>query len=658
MRKYLVVFFLIIKAISVSDFVVAQNIVVIKGVDMEMISLIRLSDIYSIMPQLDLYTIERYRHTPLKGNLYKNAYQGINILINGIRTNFGLLDKTNLSQFPLNPAVIDSIIISYKPILYHGEFSSGILIDIITKLPEEGISFNAAYSTGNEAGDPGPYLYTEHYSENVDQFGPNTFISSSYGNENFNLTFSFADQVSPTTDPAVIQRVNNFFFQNYQVRYSGFSVHSAVSSKLGDHNIFTSFTKTGQTVVGFEYGADLYFVDELSTEFPFENNNFIFSSGNRIAFYQESEILLDANLNFNSIRKSEFNSTSIGEWEDLWLYSKTGLKSKLGIINYFIGSSFAYQNINNIKTKQKHRRNLTSVFASLDLAASKNPSASIDANFRIGEYSPGMFIKLTGYYKFSEKNKIGLSVSFDNPFDVNSFSEYVLRNEFIAQGISYEQITELSKRASNTSIALSYTHLLGENNSFLAVIDLTNYSNFSYGLNDFVFIPDYRNIINSGAKYFNEVDGLMIELSFNYYHTISKKIFQKVIYRYNAAASGNSIFAEAMKRIPRHKLFYSLYYSPFTDITASLTLNYQTSTEWIEYRNIESGSNSRYLYKLFDLMLVNCSVTKKFWSDRIRISALIHNLLNNRIQYHPVGGTFDITFLIKAEADLQSIIKF
>lgn len=658
MRKHLIMLFIIIIVCLTSNYAVAQSTVVIKAEDMEMISLSRLSDIYSILPQLDLYTIDRYRHTPLAGNQFRSAYKGITILMNGTRTNFGLMNKTNLSQFPVNPAVIESIIISYKPISYHGEFSSGILVDIITKKPAEGISFSAAYATGNEAGDPGPYLYTEHYSENVDQFGPNTYFSSNYGSESFSLTLNFVDQVSPTTDPAVLQRVNNFFFQNYQVRYSGFSAHSAVSSDLGDHNIFTSLTKTGQAVIGFEYGADLYFVDDLSTEFPLENVNFIFSSGNRIALSQGSEIILDANLNFNAIRQSEFNPISIGEWDDLRLFSKAGLKSKLGIIDYFIGSSFAYQNIKNNTTNLKHNGNLKSIFASLDMAGNENPSISIDANFRFGEYSPGMFIRLASDYKFSEHHKIGLSVSFDSLFDVNSFPGYIFDNELITQGISLKQNPQFSGGASNNSIGLNYTYLLNEKSNFSTGIDLTNYSNFSFHLNDFVYRLEERNIASSETEYFDNIKGWTGEFYFAYSNNISKKVFHKVYYRYNSVFSSDDIFKKAMKRIPDHKVFYSIYYSLYKDITASLILNFQSSAEWIDYRNIESGSNNRYFGKLPEIVLVNCAVTKKFWSDKVRISATIHNLLNKRIQYHPVGGSFDLTFFIKAEADLQSIIRF
>ncbi|HQJ47484.1 MAG TPA: hypothetical protein PK195_12600, partial [Ignavibacteriaceae bacterium] len=233
-----------------------------------------LSDIYAILPQIDLYTLDGYRHTLLMNNILKNKPSDVLILINGVKTNFGFLDKVNLSQFPVNHELIDSIIVKYYPSNYSGEYSSGVLIDIITKTPPEDISLLFNYSTGNEVGDPGPYRYTKYFSDNVDQFGPTFSFTSSYGTKDFNLIFNFIDQVSPATDPAILKRTTNFNFQNYQVRYSGLSVNSSVKTDFSRHNLFLAFTKTGQPLLGNIYGADLYFDDNLSTEIPYEKESF------------------------------------------------------------------------------------------------------------------------------------------------------------------------------------------------------------------------------------------------------------------------------------------------------------------------------------------------------------------------------------------------
>jgi len=55
--------------------------------------------------------------------------------------------------------------------------------------------------------------------------------------------------------------------------------------------------------------------------------------------------------------------------------------------------------------------------------------------------------------------------------------------------------------------------------------------------------------------------------------------------------------------------------------------------------------------------LLNVAITKGFWKNRILLSVLIENLLNERIQYHPVGSTTDLTFYLKLKVLLESVIE-
>lgn len=629
---------------------------VLTRTDLEFISLIRISDIYSILPQLDLYTIDRYRHTAVSAGLFVNSPRDIIVLINGVRTNFGIWNKTNLSQFPIHPLEIDSIIISDNPILYKGEFSSGILIDLITKVPTDGLSFKATYATGNEAGDPGPYVYTEHFSNNVDQFGPNTYFTANYGSEKLKLAFNFIDQVSPTTDPAVLKRVKNFIFNNYQVRYSGFSLNASTESNLGKHNLFSAFSKTGQSVIGFEYGDDLFFIDELSNEFPYKNENFILSSGNNFQIYPGGNLIADANLNYNSMNQSKFSNDFQFNSADLWLYSKVGYQSSLGSINYLAGTSFTYHNMRNKLTDFNYSRRMPSVFASLDTESIKNMTTRIDAVLRFGGNSSGMFICIDNELIINEKHQLSFSVSYDSLFNIQNSLDYRISRGYTFNNEYDTPMYSGNSEASQTSLNISYIIKPDESNSIVGGIDFSSYNKFSFQLNDFVYHPDNSEILNEQSELFNGVNGWTWELNFSITNKINKKFMQKFYYRYKSALSDNEIFNEAIKRFPGHKMFYSIYFLPFSNLSVYMTINYSSAKEWIEYRNIISEGDEFYRSKLKNLFLINCGVTKIFWSERIKISASIENLLNNRIQYHPVGGSFDLTFFLKGEIDLKSII--
>jgi hypothetical protein len=636
--------FLILKVFFVLSFnsVYSQTseVIVLKSSDLEYISLTRLSDIYSILPQLDLYTTDRYRHSSLYGSLFKNAPQNIIILINGVQTNFGVWDKANLSQFPVHPNSIDSIVIKYLPTIYLGEYSSGILIDIITKKPPEDLSLIFTYATGNETGDPGPYRYTEYFSDNVDQFGPNTLITSSYGSERFNLTFSFIDQVSPTTDPAILKRVDDFVFQNYQVRYSGFSINASALSGFGKHNLFTAYTKTGQAVVGFEYGADLIFVDALSTEIPYENESFLFSSGNEIQIDNNKKLNFDLNLRYTDAEQSKFSEDLTFNSEDLWLHSKISYKFSAETFGFDIGSSFSYQNFQPRFSNSSISRNIPSFFTSLNFHTLKNLQHSMDFIYRVDNNSSGLFFDIANKFRINETNCFSLSIKAGNLFNNIGYST----NQ---GGIN----------AFSTSLMLAYNYKLSQNTSVDAGINFISRSNLTFLLRDFIYNEPGRNIENIQTQIFGSLKGIEGEYYLNIYNRLFRNFEHKLYYRYKSSLSGDEIFKKIVERIPQHKIFYSIYYSPFNDLTGSLTLSYSSLQKWIEYRNIDT-QDGLYVSELKDNLLINLSLTKKFWDGKIKLSGMINNLLNNRIQQHPAGGTFDLTFFLKAEAELESIFKF
>ncbi|MBS4033009.1 MAG: hypothetical protein KGZ85_00975 [Ignavibacterium sp.] len=614
--------------------------IILKASDLEFISLTKLSDIYSILPQLDLYTTDGYRHSSLYGSLFSNAPQNVIVLINGVKTNFGVWEKANLSQFPVHPNSIDSIVIKYFPTIYLGEYSSGILIDIITNKPPEDLSLILTYATGNETGDPGPYRYTEYFSDNVDQFGPNTIVTSSYGSERFNVTFNFIDQVSPATDPAILKRADDFMFQNYQVRYSGFSINASAMSGFGKHNLFAAYTKTGQAVVGFEYGADLFFMDAVSTEIPYENKSILFSSGNEIQIDNNEKLNVDLNLSYTNTEQSKYSQDLSFNSEDLWFNSKISYKYSAEIFGYNIGSSFSYQNFQPRFSNSDISKNIPSFFASLNFHTLKNLQHSMNLIYRVDNNSSGLFFDIANKFRINETNCFSLSIKAGNLFNNIGYSTYQDElNAFI------------------TSLMLAYNYKYTQNTSFDIGFNLISRSNLTYVLQDFIYNETRRNIKNIQPQIFGSLKGIEGEYYLSIYNRLLNNLEQRFSYRYKSSLSGDEIFKQIVARIPQHKIFYSIYYSPFSDLTGSLTLSYSSLQKWIEYRNIDT-EDGLYVSELKDNLLINLSLTKKFWDGKIKISGMINNLFNNRIQYHPVGSTFDLTFFLKAEAELESIFKF
>ncbi len=480
-------------------------------------------------------------------------------------------------------------------------------------------------------------------------------FAASYGSKEFDLTFSFIDHVSPATDPAILKRINDFVFQNYQVRYFGSSLNMSALSKIGKHNLFASYSKSGKPVLGYIYGADLFYVDELSREFPYESESIVISSGNEIVVGEDKKLLVDFNLSHNSADQSKLFDEFKFNNEDLWLYSKVAYESSIRGLNYLIGSSFAYQNIKSRLTDFNYSRNIPSFFASANFNSLENLSHYIDANYRCDDNSAGLFVKLENKLELNRQNHLSLTLSSGNLFNIQNSLDYRISKGYtFLNNVGYQTYNYDSKAIQN-SLSVNYSYLPDERTFLNAGLNITNYTKLDYLLNDFIYNVDNRVIENIQTDIFNSVKGTEGELYFSLSNRLFKNLEQKFYYRYKSSLAGDDIFEQVMRRFPAHKIFYSIYYKAYKDLFTSLTLNYLSSSEWIEYRNIESSDDDLYLQKLSGRFLVNCAVTKTFWNERIKLSAMIYNLLNSRVQYHPVGGTFDLTFYLKIEASLNSL---
>ena len=656
MRKLLIFLRLCFLVSFSSVYAQTTDSIVIKSSELEFISVRRLSDIFSILPQLDIYTIDKYRHSSLYGNLFENTSSDMIVLIDGVKTNYGFLDKVNLSQFPVHPNTIDSIVIKYYPTLYLGEYSSGIVIDIITKKPPEDLSFLLTYSTGNEVGDPGPYRYTEYFSDNVDQFGPNTLFSSSYGSENFNLTFNYVYQVSPTTDPAILNRTDDFVFQNYQVHYSGLSLNASIISSIGNHNLFSALAKAGQPFIGSVYGADLYFVDDLSTELPYESESLIISSGNEIYLNEKSHLNIDFNIKSSRENQSEFSDDISFNTNDLWLFSKVRFESSIGLVKYLLGSSFEYQNLTSSTENFNHKRNIPALFTNIEFQFLENLTHTVAFNYRDENKSSGFFASIKNKYEFNYQNHLAFTLSSGNLFNIDNSLSQRIKSSLTFMNDNYRNNKIPNDKRLFYLFILEYDYKLNMNLTLSTGAAYNINEEFIYVLNDFMYDEIESSIKNNKIDEYISIQGTIGEYYINLLHKPSRNFEHKIFYRYKSYLSGDEIFKQAIQRIPQHKLFYSFYYTPYRDLIGSLTLTYLSTSKFIEYRNISSGDDDLYRSELYSNFLVNCTVTKSFWKEKIKVSTAIENLFNNRIQYHPVGSTFDLTFFLKLEANLESIL--
>jgi hypothetical protein len=217
--------------------------------------------------------------------------------------------------------------------------------------------------------------------------------------------------------------------------------------------------------------------------------------------------------------------------------------------------------------------------------------------------------------------------------------------------------------------------LIGERKKefkFTADLDI-NYNlsaslNFQTGLiyrsfNNY-FIEEVTGIYNPDSSIFNSFviantnsSGSVAGFSVGIKYKIFSSLTQTFDYRFLTTASGNSSFKNEWKTIPAHKLSYLITFNPFDSFSLFANLTVLSPVTWSYFPRLKELSRGFYGNNLKERFILDFSVRKWFWSNRLRFNLLFKNLLNNKLQYHPLGAKFNLSVFFSAEIVFSSIIN-
>ena len=79
-----------------------------------------------------------------------------------------------------------------------------------------------------------------------------------------------------------------------------------------------------------------------------------------------------------------------------------------------------------------------------------------------------------------------------------------------------------------------------------------------------------------------------------------------------------------------------------------------TSSNFEEFciANIEDDLSGEYSYKIDDMYILDLTILKKIWHDKLDFTLGIRNLFNDTQQYHPMGAGFDLNYFVNFRAEI------
>lgn len=628
---------------------------VIKKENLELYGGFLFNKLFDISTEWQSNSIDGFRWKAASLRNQLDQSQQWNLMIDGQNIRFNTLNMININQIPLSFSLIDSIENVVQPQIYKGKFSGNGLINLITQKPKQGLAFKASVFTGNEAGDPGPYKYTSYNSENIDVIGPHYSLAVQYGHEFIDVSLNYKANrfLYPIPDKPVGSRAGIYQFEHRKIYSDGVSSVINLNFIPGYHKIIFLYTTSGKYNFLSPYGSDILYFEPASRELPFDTRfghlgfigKFLDNRNYSLNYSLTTSINnlmkpYEVNHSYYKIFYRDFSF----DWE---------LTSNYDNFNYSVGSSFERTKLttniifNNKSNEHIHfygsfsgnlnkwlesSLNLYSTYNGINISykSSMNTNVIIDSN--------RLLRVLLTYQEYlnSERNDISYWVS--NGF---YFSDDFKNN------ISFENNLAKSKRY---GLEFGYEEQLNKNLKLTTDILLYSFEHEPVWSSNYSFI---NNNLSSITTYNKRISGKSFVLKTGLSHKMNSRILHGLNYCYSKPIAGDRLFFEESKIFPNHQLKYSFLFSLGNKLSVLSTLTYTSESLWNEFKNAYIESQGLYNFRLPSKILIDLSLQKYFWAEKLRVNFLFKNILGQDNRQVPYGAIFDFTLMMTADLYLN-----
>ncbi|MBN2571224.1 MAG: hypothetical protein JXA68_03790 [Ignavibacteriales bacterium] len=617
----------------------------------------RLSDVFSLITGWNSYTIDGFRWYTNTSSLSINQNQNWILLLNGQRYDLNLLSLKNINSLPVTIDQIDSIVVISSPQLYNGEFTENGLISICTKAPQEGFSIHLGYSTGNETGDPGPYIYTDSIFLNVEELGPDHFTSISYRGDQFWGQLNLISQTHSATDTKIFIRQRGIQWKNLETCSFSPSLILNLKGLGGYHQLITSYSTSENISFLPRSGGDLIFFNPAGKEFPVLTSNFHIGLNGNYNLNQDSKLNYKLQYSKNEIKESDDLLTTDFDWNNSNLSANLEYSNSFKSWDIAFGSGFEQYSLKSKYLPSSDKINLYKFYSIINfftftdfLLQVNSMLVNIDnhSSFKVRIFShwqPNKDISLKSSISYSER-----MIDEDNSIWTWSLRGYDYLNQ---NGYDYS-FSNLSQNRRQLFADLSVTTLIAKSLILTSGISFNWFNdwyleNYQYNFDETTFI------LYSPTRIFGGINGNSGLLKFELSNQLTETFHQNFSSQFRIYSSGSEMFLEELLTLPKYKISYKADFEPFVNFSLWTMITYISPTEWMNYQNIDIESNGIYKHKVDGLLIWNFAVQKYFWEKKIRASVLFENILNNKINYHPLGAYFDLSIHFKFELLLDSI---
>ena len=607
--------------------------------------------IFDVSNEWHSYSIDGFRWKAASLRNPLDQSQQWELMIDGQKISFNTLNLINVNQIPLSFSLIDSVETAMQPQIYGGEFTGNGAINFITNRAENGFAFKASLFTGNEAGDPGPYKYTKYNSENIDVIGPHYSFAAQYGSELVDITFSYKANrfLYPIPDEPVGSRAGIYEFKHRKIYSDGISSIINLNFIPGSHKIIFLYTSSGKYNFLSPYGSDIIYFEPAARELPFDTRFGHVGFTGSIIDNDQHSLNYSIKTSFNNIMRPyevghSFYEMSFRDFSFNW-----ELVSKNNNFNYLFGSSFERNKLTtNFNFNNKSNEHL-------------NFYGSISG--RLNNWLENSFNIFTTYngINASFKSSLNNNIIIDNDKLLRvlfSYQEYLIseRNDLIywsSKGFYFSDeyknnmiFENNAKKSKRYGLEVGYEQQFDKQLKFTTDILFYSFDQEPIWSSSYSFA---NNTLSAITTYNKHVSGKTIGFKAGLNHVINVRTIHGINYCFTIPVDGDNLFYNKLNIFPKHYLKYHLLFSLGKKLSVLSTLTYTSETIWNEFKNVAEDSGGLYNYRLPPKLLIDITLQKYFWAEKLRVNFLFKNILGQDNRLVPYRAIFDFTLMMTAD---------
>ncbi len=607
---------------------------VITRAEIEAAGLYRLPDLFRLIDGVRTATADGFTwRTSSAGRPF--GAEAWTLLVDGEPVDFALFGEQNLSLVPVAITHVDSVEVWRGPRRVAGRMAHGGVIHLHTSRPERAFAARAGVAIGNEVGDPGPYRYVpERFTPNVDKFGADYEALAGAAGPGWRAQGRFKLLRFYATDPAAFARNQAALGGgNPALRLFAPALRLEADALGGTHAL---------SVLGG--GAhDLWFFQPFGREIPVRR--LWGQAGLRGRVPLSPRVGIGYRLALAESRLDEWSAGALdldprwrertaragldGWWQDgPWSAELGGeVRRTEGVDAFTLGTVSG-------SVARTLPRGLVRLDASLAAAGEVAASAALHARRAL---RPGPL----GAWTLGAT----AAVTQQLPEEVGHFGFWLERGYDAFAGVL--DIARFERPGTTTSASFDLDAAGDLGAGAAAEVRAAVRSVRGLYLETQPSAPDPDLLPHAVRQTFIVPDAAGEVAEIGLALRGERGPWRgRLFYDGLAPLGGGDAFERAWEAVPRHRAGATATLAPDPGFSLSGSLAYRSAAYWPAYAGLGGGL---YAAAVPAAWLLDASVQKRLWEERLRLSLLFRNLLNREERYHPVGAALDLRFYLRVE---------